>query len=57
MQAGKQGNPVLFGRRHFIKLTSLNGDRGGRTVVKKTPGAVKEVMVNDPGVHVDFDVV
>lgn len=57
VQAGKQGNPVLFGRRHFIELTSLNGDRGGKTVVKKTPGAVKEVMVNDPGIHVDFDVV
>lgn len=55
VQAGRRGNPVLFGREHFAELRQLNGDRGGKAVVQSNPAAVVNVPVDDPGIHLDFD--
>ena len=52
---GRRGNPVLFSRVHFAELTELVGDTGGKTILNANPNALKEVMVNDPGIHLDFD--
>lgn len=52
---GKRGNPVLFGQAHFAALTKLEGDVGGRAVVKAHPECVREVQVNDPAIHEDVD--
>ena len=52
---GRRGNPVLFSRVHFAKLTELAGDAGGKTILEANPNALAEVIVNDPGIHLDFD--
>ena len=52
---GKRGNPVIFGRAFFEELTKLEGDVGGRAIVKTHPTAVIEVPVDDPAIHEDVD--
>ncbi len=52
---GKRGNPVIFGRAFFDELSKLEGDVGGRVVVKKYPAAIVEVAVPDPAIHEDVD--
>ncbi len=53
----KPGNPVLFGRRHFPQLKRLEGDKGGKSIARKNPGCVIAVAVDDPGIHMDHDVI
>lgn len=51
---GRRGNPVLFDRRHFETLRSLDGDRGGRDVLLgASDGALVET--GDPDVLRDVD--
>jgi molybdenum cofactor cytidylyltransferase len=38
-----RGNPVIFDRRFLPELRELEGDRGGRAVVRRHPDAVVEV--------------
>jgi len=57
VHAGKPGNPVLFGRRHFAVLMALSGDAGAKGVIKANPDAVVDVPVDDAGVQRDLDVV
>lgn len=52
---GKRGNPVIFGRAYFEELAALEGDTGGRAVVRAHPGAAIEVAVTDPATHEDVD--
>lgn len=52
---GKRGNPVIFGREFFEELAKLEGDTGGRVVVKKYPTAAIEITVDDPAIHEDVD--
>lgn len=52
---GKRGNPVIFGSSFFDELGRLEGDVGGRGVVKKYPQAIIEVPVSDPAIHEDVD--
>ena len=52
---GKRGNPVIFGRAYFEELSKLEGDAGGRVVVRKYPAAIVEVSVTDPAIHEDVD--
>ncbi len=52
---GKRGNPVVFGRAYFDELALLEGDNGGRTVVRAHPAATLEVPVPDPAIHEDVD--
>lgn len=49
---GKRGNPVLFDREWFDDLTAIEGDVGGRAIVRKH-GVL--VSVDDPGVLRDVD--
>jgi molybdenum cofactor cytidylyltransferase len=51
----RRGNPVLFGRYYFEALSVLEGDVGGRAVVKSYPQAVQEVVVDDPAILEDVD--
>lgn len=36
----RQGNPVVFDRRYIPELLSLEGDVGGRAVIRRRPGEV-----------------
>lgn len=44
--AGKRGNPVLFPRTLLHELTTLTGDVGGSTVIKRHPQLLKTVPVS-----------
>lgn len=37
---GRPGNPVLWDRKYFQKLLELQGDTGGRQIIKKCPDEV-----------------
>lgn len=50
---GQRGNPVAFSRHHLSRLLAIEGDRGARQLLKEFP--VREVPVNDPGIHRDID--
>ncbi len=54
---GRPGNPVLFGRRLFSSLEHLKGDTGGKAVIRDNPACLIKVPVDDPGIHIDHDVV
>jgi molybdenum cofactor cytidylyltransferase len=49
------GHPVIFGRRWFSSLQQLQGDRGGKSVLRNNPSAVLEIPVDDPGILLDVD--
>jgi molybdenum cofactor cytidylyltransferase len=52
---GQRGNPALFGRPFFAALSRLQGDAGGREIVKAHPDAVTTIEVNDPAILEDID--
>jgi molybdenum cofactor cytidylyltransferase len=52
---GKRGNPVVWSRRFFHELMSLEGDVGARHVIGRYPEAVAEVAVTDKAAFVDVD--
>lgn len=39
------GNPVLWDREFFPELLKLQGDQGGRTIMKQIPGKIRTVEV------------
>lgn len=49
---GNRGNPVLFDSNHYDDLAAVEGDRGGREIVREHGTAVP---VDDPGVRRDVD--
>ncbi len=51
---GRWGNPVLLSRRLWPELTALSGDEGARRVLKRRTD-LREVPVDDPGIHLDLD--
>jgi molybdenum cofactor cytidylyltransferase len=52
---GKRGNPVIFGQAFLKELAGLEGDVGGRAIVRKYPVAILEVPVADGAIHEDAD--
>ncbi|MCP5364376.1 MAG: nucleotidyltransferase family protein [Hyphomicrobiales bacterium] len=52
---GRRGNPVLWPARYFTQLLNLQGDTGGRQLLKGQSGEVKDVEMDDDGVLVDVD--
>ena len=51
---GQRGNPVLFDRRFFADLTTVEGDIGGRQLLLERDGTAC-VAVADSGVRRDID--
>ena len=51
----RRGNPVLWSRRFFGELMSLDGDIGARHLIAKHGEAVAEVPVDGLGAFVDID--
>ncbi len=52
---GKQGNPMLWGRRLFPAMQSIVGDVGARHLAGEHADVVHEVEVDDESVLRDFD--
>jgi molybdenum cofactor cytidylyltransferase len=57
VHGGRRGHPVLFGRALWPELAALQGDRGGREVVCRHASRVREIHVEDAGIHRDVDMV
>lgn len=53
--AGQRGNPVLFGRQMLPELCCLEGDVGGREVLRAHPEVVAEVPMPDTEAGRDVD--
>jgi molybdenum cofactor cytidylyltransferase len=52
---GKRGNPVVWSRRFFPELMTLEGDIGARNVIGRYPEAVVEVPLTDTAALIDVD--
>jgi molybdenum cofactor cytidylyltransferase len=52
---GRRGNPVLWSRRFFDELMTLDGDIGARHLIAKHGEAVAEVPVEGHGAFLDID--
>jgi len=52
---GRRGNPVLWSRRFFHELMTLDGDIGARHLIAKHSAAVAEVPVEGHGAFLDID--
>jgi molybdenum cofactor cytidylyltransferase len=52
---GRRGNPVLWSRRFFKELMTLEGDVGARHLIAKHAEAVAEVPVEGSGAFLDID--
>jgi molybdenum cofactor cytidylyltransferase len=55
VSGGSRGNPVLWSRRFFGELMSLDGDIGARHLIAKHADAVAEVPVDGQGAFVDIN--
>jgi molybdenum cofactor cytidylyltransferase len=52
---GRRGNPVLWSRRFFQELMTLDGDIGARHLIARHAEAVAEVPVEGDGAFLDID--
>ena len=52
---GRRGNPVLWSRRFFKELMTLDGDVGARHLIAKHTEAVAEVPVEGNSAFLDID--
>jgi molybdenum cofactor cytidylyltransferase len=52
---GRRGNPVLWSRRFFAELMTLDGDIGARHLIARHGEAVAEVPVEGNGAFLDID--
>jgi molybdenum cofactor cytidylyltransferase len=52
---GRRGNPVLWSRRFFQELMTLDGDIGARHLIARHSEAVAEVPVEGDGAFLDID--
>ncbi|ETR75730.1 4-diphosphocytidyl-2C-methyl-D-erythritol kinase [Afipia sp. P52-10] len=53
--AGRRGNPVLWSRRFFDELMTLEGDVGARHMIARHAEAVVEVEAEGPSAFLDID--
>jgi molybdenum cofactor cytidylyltransferase len=51
----KRGNPVLWGRRRFAEIATLDGDVGARALIDRYPDSVRWLAIDDPAILVDVD--
>jgi molybdenum cofactor cytidylyltransferase len=52
---GRRGHPVLFSADTLQEILTLAPDVGANTVLRRDPGRVIEVAVDDPGILKDID--
>jgi molybdenum cofactor cytidylyltransferase len=52
---GAGGNPVLWGARYRAALAALDGDRGGRDLIRAHTDHLRAVDVEDPSILRDID--
>jgi molybdenum cofactor cytidylyltransferase len=55
VSGGRRGNPVLWSRRFFDELMTLEGDVGARHIIARHGEAVAEVIVDGQSAFLDID--
>jgi len=55
VSGNRRGNPVLWSRRFFDELMTLDGDIGARHLIAKHSEAVAEIAVEGHGAFLDID--
>jgi molybdenum cofactor cytidylyltransferase len=53
--SGKSGNPVAFSAEYFQELRELQGDSGGKSVLRKHQDSIIELELDDGGILLDID--
>ena len=53
--AGRRGNPVLWGRDHFTRLATLDGDTGGKPLLAVFAERIIDVAADSDSVLTDID--
>ena len=51
----KRGHPVIFAIKYKEELLRLQGDIGGRQIIKEHPDDILEVAVTSPSINIDID--
>ena len=51
----KRGHPVIFAIKYKEELLGLQGDIGGRQIIKEHPDDILEVAVASPSINIDID--
>lgn len=52
---GRNTTPTLFSKKFFLDLMNIQGDQGGRSIIKKYPNNVLYVPFSDEKVFIDID--
>lgn len=55
VHGGRHGHPVIFGRAFFDALRRADPEIGAKAVLRASPGALRDVEVEDPGILKDID--
>lgn len=55
VRRGRRGHPVVFLRAVWGEILRASGPEGARAVVRRVPGRVAEVEVDDDGIHANID--
>lgn len=55
VRGGRRGNPVLWPAGWFPALADLEGDEGARRILRDPGTPIRQVPVEDPGIHRDVD--
>ncbi|MCF6459685.1 nucleotidyltransferase family protein [Clostridium sp. Cult3] len=52
---GKRGMPTVFSHRLRKELLNIEGDKGGRSIIKNNPSLIRKVHIDDERLGLDID--
>jgi molybdenum cofactor cytidylyltransferase len=55
VEGGRRGHPIFIGRAVWPEIHALGKDEPLSLVVRREPGRVREVPVEDPGIHLNLN--
>lgn len=55
LREGRRGHPVCFARALYRDLLEAQEQEGARAVIRQHRALLREVVVDDPGIHQDVD--
>ena len=55
IEGGRRGHPIIVGRDVWPEITSMGPDEPLRKVVHRSAGRLREVLVEDPGIHMNVN--
>lgn len=52
---GKRGNPVVFGKKYFVQLAEIKGDKGARDIINSNKESVIRLEIKENKENIDID--